>query len=114
MGNYRHYGAASPECRARLNAEARERAAAERERGRQEAEQRLAALRERVPEQLPQLYTIMFVSKNAQYSICTSDQLMVLQANSGFGPDTTRQMIDDGQPRKTLNGWIKIVPAESN
>jgi len=75
------------------------------------AAQELAALRERVPEQLPQRYAIISVSeKGVESRVCSGDRLSLLWTHSGFGLDTTRRMIDTGKPVKVFGGWRKIVP----
>jgi len=71
----------------------------------------LAALRERVPEQLPRKYAV--VDFNAEWQEqyrYESDSLQFLWANAGVAKDTVRRMIDEGRPLKTFHGWKKIMP----
>jgi len=73
----------------------------------------LAAVRKRVPEQLPYKYAVInYNEKWQERSRYQSDSLRQLWANAGTGLDTVRYMIDTGREKKTFNGWMKIVPVE--
>jgi len=72
-----------------------------------------AALRERVPEKLPCKYAVVEINhRGEERQVFVHDELKYLFANSGFGPDTTRRMIDNGLPLKVFGGHRKIVPAK--
>jgi len=88
------------------------RAAYEEKKG--QAARELAALRERMPEQLPKAYKLTLLDECSKRTttLCTSDRLSTFHANAGVDADTVRRMTETGRARKVWNGWIKIVPVE--
>jgi len=92
---------------------ARERAIAVREYEKKRVAAELAALRERVPEELRHVYAIInYNDKWQERSRYQSNSLRQLWANAGVGLDVVRYMIDTGNAKKTFYGWMKIVPAD--
>jgi hypothetical protein len=106
---YRHNGALSPDGR---------RAYAENQRQQKEQEQLrkkqyLAALLERVPEQLPIRYALIEIdSKGEEYTRIISDKVSMLSAQGCISPNTVRYLIETGEQYEKYGGdRTKIIPA---
>jgi len=77
-------------------------------------EQERAALRARIPEQLPETYVIIRTDTTGrETNRYSSDSLSQLHANAGVGLDAVRRMIDTGESCKIWGGRMKIVPASA-